>query len=312
MVDLSTLKDKSLLLSGYRGLIGNRLWEEHKRVRTSISVAVDTRKEPYARIDGGADFIIHAAGYGQPDKFMADPIGTIKVNTETLIDLLDRLKPGGKFLYLSTSELYSGSWKASHSESDIGRSDPWHPRAAYIEGKRCGEAICAAYRRKGVDVKVARVSLAYGPGTKKGDSRVLNQFIEQALTTGKIILRDQGHAVRTYCYIDDAVEMLWNILLHGGQSTYNAEEMLRVPAENPVYNVAGFSKVTIRELAETIAEMTSASIVIPHGDYGSPGAPDHVSVDVGKYLNEFGKDNWTDLRDGLAKTIEYQRGLYAA
>lgn len=309
MVDLSALAGKQIFVAGATGLVGRAMVDDVLDFRNSKGV-IDPLKHSTATKT--ADFIIHAAGYSAPEKFTADPIGTIKVNTETLIDLLERLKPGAKFLYISTSELYSGSWKEKHTEQDIGRSDPWHPRAAYIEGKRCGEAICAAYRRKGVDVKVARLALAYGPGTRAGDTRVMNKFIEQALTTGRIEMRDQGNAVRTYCYIDDVVEMLWNILLYGGGSTFNQVEHLHHSGiEPPVYNVGGFSQMTIRELAEMIGEETGASVSIPPNDYGLPGAPDHVSLDMAKYLREFGKGSWVDMRDGLKRTIAFQRGLYA-
>ena len=71
------------------------------------------------------------------------------------------------------------------SESDIGTTTPLHPRASYIEGKRGGETICNAYRSQGVRAVSARLALAYGPGTRKGDKRAMNSFIEKALMPGQ-------------------------------------------------------------------------------------------------------------------------------
>lgn len=308
MIDISALYGKRIFLTGSTGLVGTAI---HNHLE-GLCDLTDPLKHPVAQ-GIQADYIIHAAGYGQPEKFIADPVSTIRVNTEKTIDLLKRLKPGGKFLYVSTSELYSGSPKALHDEHDIGSTDPWDYRACYIEAKRCGEAICAAFRSKGSNVKVARLALAYGPGTKPHDSRVLNQFIEQALVNKRIELKDSGAAIRTYGYIDDMVEMLFGVLIHGGESFHNPVENLTLPyIDRPVYNVGGVSRVTIRELAERIGLLTGTEVFVPTTDNGQHGAPAHVALDLTKYHTEIhAKTDFVDLHEGLKRTIEYQRELYA-
>ena len=67
------------------------------------------------------DYIIHAAGYSQPAKFLDDKVKTIKLNTLSTIELLKKLNPQGKFLFVSTSELYNGLEKEFVTESDIGK-----------------------------------------------------------------------------------------------------------------------------------------------------------------------------------------------
>ena len=243
-----------------------------------------------------ADYIVHGAGYGQPQMFMKDEISTIKINTDFTTELFKYLKPDGKFLFISTSEVYSGA-PSPYKETDIGTTTPIHPRACYIEGKRCGEAICMAFRRKGFDVKIARLSLAYGEGTKSDDTRVLNQFIKQALTKGKIELLDMGEAKRTYCYIGDVVKILWAILLEGKES---------------VYNVGGISKTTVADLARKIGEITGAEVVFPNIKGGLTGAPEDVELDMSKVMNEFSFKGFVSLDAGLKLTIKWQKEhLYA-
>lgn len=236
--------------------------------------------------DASQDIIYHGAGYGQPMKFIADKIKTIEINTKTTIELFKKLKPGGKFLYVSTSEVYSGA-RTPYKEDVLGTTTPSHSRACYIEAKRCGEAICHAYRDLGFDVKIARLSLAYGPA-KRGDSRVLNQFIEQGLT-GNITLRDGGHALRTYCYVKDAAELMWKILLQGKQT---------------VYNVGGFSTVSILELAEQIGKIMNATVTLPDLDTTLDGAPENVCLDMNRTLDEFPDQSFTNLDKGLRATIK--------
>jgi nucleoside-diphosphate-sugar epimerase len=149
-----------------------------------------------------------------------------------------------------------------------------------------------AYREQGYDVKIARLALAYGPGTKKGDTRVINQLIEQALTKGEINLLDDGSAERTYCYVTDAAEMILDILFKG---------------KDVVYNVGGFSQTTIANLALQIASMTNSEINF--GEKRLEGAPDSVELDMSKTLGEFPR-SFVSMYNGLISTIEYQKKLY--
>ncbi|MCX6799972.1 MAG: NAD-dependent epimerase/dehydratase family protein, partial [Candidatus Falkowbacteria bacterium] len=223
------------------------------------------------------DFIIHAAGYGQPGKFMDDRIKTIRLNTAVTLDLFEHLVPGGKFLFLSTSEVYSGLDRLPYKEAEIGTTNTNHSRSCYIESKRTGEAICNAYRNKGVDAKSVRVSLVYGPGTKIGDMRVMNNFIFKAINNGKLELMDKGEAKRTYCYVVDAVEMMWQVLLNGKED---------------IYNIGGFSKTTIGELAQKIGKYLDVPVVFPEDSKPMAGAPEDVSLDMTKIEVEFNKKDY--------------------
>ena len=283
---------KHIIVTGAYGLVGSNFIKTVPKEWKVTKIKFDeipSDLEP-------ADYIIHGAGYGQPQMFLKDEISTIRINTDFTIKLFDYLAPGGKFLFLSTSEVYSGA-PFPYKETDIGTTTPLHPRACYIESKRCGEAICMAFKRKGVDVKIARLSLAYGQGTKKGDTRVLNQFIEQALTKGKIELLDMGEAMRTYGYIGDVVKILWAVLLQG---------------KDVIYNVGGISTTSIANLAMGIGEITGAKVIFPEETTGLAGAPEDVRLDMTKVLNEFGFKGFVSLDAGLRLTIKWQKeNLYA-
>jgi len=241
-----------------------------------------------------ADIIIHAAGYVQPGRFLQNQIKTLKLNTFSTFMLFDKLAENGKFLFASTAELYSGLNDPPFKEHEIGTTNTVHPRACYIEAKRCGEAICNSYRIKGADAKSVRLALAYGPGTRPGDMRVLNSFIEKALN-GQITLIDQGRAKRTYCYISDAIEIMWNVLLLG---------------KDTVYNVGGNSRTTIGELAHKIGRYLNVPVIFPADDKDMAGAPDDVCLDMTKVQQEFGKNDYVSFDEGLANTIEWQKALY--
>lgn len=269
----------------------------HDVAPTAVWLQADLTVGSQVRTLPRTDILIHAAGYGQPAKFMADPLATISLNTAAMLHLNNLLRDNGRALYVSSSEVYSGNTFIPHVESAIGTTTPQHPRGAYIEGKRCGEAIAHAINGTGNKTyRVARVSLSYGPGTRKNDDRVLNQFIRQAILSGAIACKDSGQAGRTYNYVTDAVEMLLNILLRG---------------KHEVYNVAGMSDISIRELANTIATLTHSLATFPEehkiGDFSAPA---WVRSDISLYRKEFGKDKFVDMVDGLTRTINWQRVLH--
>ena len=242
-----------------------------------------------------AQNIIHSAGYAQPGKFMDDRIKTISINTTATAALLKRLKNNGRFLFLSSSEVYSGSASLSSNELDIGTTNPSHPRACYIEGKRTGEAIVNAARYSGIKATSARLALAYGPGTKLDDQRVMNQLIIKGINN-EISLLDSGEAVRTYGYISDVVTMLLNMMIKN---------------ESAVYNTGGKSVITIRDLALKIGEFLDVPVKIPEIDSYMNHAPQEVGLDLSKIENEYGNKTYVDIEYGLTKTIDWVKALHA-
>ncbi len=314
-IDFSELNDKTVLMTGATGLVGTYMLACLKHINVKVVAIAQSEPDPYyfdllpegSKVMKGdltdekflktlpvADYIIHAAGYATPGKFLSDPIKTLKLNTFATFELFEKLNPAGKFLFISSSEVYSGSDKIPYTEEAIGTTTPTHTRACYIEGKRTGEAISYAYRSRGVMAKVARVSQVYGPGTKKNDRRAHNSFIENALK-GEITMLDRGTAKRTYCYIKDGVEMMWNILLFG---------------KDFVYNVGGETKTTVAEFAQKIGSYLGVEVKMPAVSKGLTGSPEDVFMDLSKIKKEFSKNDFVGFEKGLAKTIEWQKILY--
>ena len=316
-IDFTGLQDKKVLITGASGLVGFYLTQCVKRLQNELNISIylsyknsipEYLKEyydfPYTEIKEDIttielnskffDVIIHSSGYAQPMKFLNDSLTTIKINTNATINLLDALKPDGKFLFVSTSEVYNGNDSLNITEEQIGTTTPSHSRACYIESKRCGEAICHSYIASGYNVKIARLSLAYGPFTKLGDLRVLNSLIDKGLNNGVIELMDDGSAIRTYCYMTDVIEMFWNILLHGKDTTYN---------------VSGFSNSSIKELADSIGIKMNKQVIIPSLSNSLAGSPKIVNISSEKYINEFNKKEFISIDEGLGNVIEWMKHI---
>jgi nucleoside-diphosphate-sugar epimerase len=318
MSDLCNLSVGKILVTGASGLIGSNLVKQLLSLRqdnaSKISIITKSGILPKIGIDEtkieilkgdllDLDFvqklprfeiIFHAAGYGQPAKFLDDTFGTLRLNGEVTSVLLKKVERGGRFIYFSSSEVYSGSLEMPNREDHVGTTDPYHPRAAYIEGKRVGETMTYLARNNfGISTTSVRIALVYGPGTKTGDSRVMNSFISRSVHDGRLEMLDMGKALRTYCFIDDAIKLITKISVKGLE---------------PVYNLGGVETISIRKLGELIAEITDADFVLPNQNRGLESAPNVVKLDMSKTLQLFPSTfEFTPIKDGLMKTIDWQR-----
>jgi len=316
--DLEFLTGKEVLVTGASGLVGSyfvqtmqtlskngkgpsRVYISSKtglfqfNINPAVQVLIgDLTDRVFIEKLPSFDVIIHAACYAQPNKFLNDPIETLTLNTTSTNELIKKVKSGGKFLFISSSEVYSGLKSPPFSESQVGTTNTNHFRSPYIEGKRTGETIVSATKNQGkIDAKSIRLSLAYGPGTKINDARVINSFIAQAITSSKITLKDAGNAMRTYCYISDAIEMSFGILSSG---------------PDDVYNVGGNSRITILELANLIARSTNSFVEFAEDKIGGvKGAPDDVWLDMSKTLSVVKKSEFVSLDYGIQNTINWQK-----
>jgi nucleoside-diphosphate-sugar epimerase len=322
-LDQDFLRNKKVLVTGASGLIGTYILAYLvSLVRTGFSIdiyaqsfselpnhmnalmqkgnirhlQVDLADASQYYLLPDADIIIHSAGYAQPILFMSNPVATLQINVSATIALLQRLRPNGTFVFMSSAEVYCGLVDSKFREDFIGTSTPYHQRASYIEGKRCGESVCSAFRSQGARAIAIRLGDVYGPGTRMRDKRALNSFIEKGLLNKKIDLLDSGSAMRTYCYVADALEMILNILFSGKQ---------------PVYNVGGRSCASIAELALLIGKLTDAEVIFPDKETAVAGSPSVLRLDLGRVDAEFAKTEYLGLNEGLVRTIGWQRELYS-
>jgi UDP-glucuronate decarboxylase len=326
-IDLSPLKGKTVLITGANGMIGSYLiyflYLANLQQNLDIKIIAVSKHGPNKKLEDifsgkenyvfystdlahsgcnlpqKTDYIIHAATYAQPEIFMTNYSETIRLNIFATETLLKKAKnDGAKLLFLSSSEVY-GNPDAEHiptPEDYPGLCSPLNIRSIYAESKRTGETLCCAYRKfESLDVKIARISMSYGPGLTIYDKRVMGQFLKQALLQKKIAMLDDGRKIRTFCYVADCAVMLLYVLLYG---------------KDYVYNVGGKDRITIRQLAEEICRQTGSSLTVAEQQSSSKdikNSPDIVALDITKVLSEFHLPPFTPLKKGLARTIQWNR-----
>ena len=171
-------------------------------------------------IDQKIDFIIHAASQASPKYYGNDPVGTLSANTLGTINLLKFARSNSieSFLYFSSSEIYGilDETKIPTTENDYGYIDPTNVRSCYAESKRMGETICVSWLHQyGIPIKIIRPFHTYGPCMGLDDGRVYADFISDIVNNRNIIMKSDGSARRTFCYLSDATIAFFLVLLNG-------------------------------------------------------------------------------------------------
>ncbi len=239
------------------------------------------------------DQIFNLACPASPIHYQRDPVQTTKTSAHGAINMLGLAKRvKAKILQASTSEVYGDPQVHPQREDYWGSVNPIGPRSCYDEGKRCAETLFFDYHRQHrLRIKVVRIFNTYGPRMHPDDGRVVSNFIVQALLGQPITLYGTGSQTRSFCYVDD--------LLDGVLRTMDSGDDFVGPVNlgNPVES-------TIRELAETIIEMTGASSRIEYRPLPQDD-PMQRCPDISMARERLGWEPRVALVEGLRKTIAY-------
>jgi UDP-glucuronate decarboxylase len=243
------------------------------------------------------DEIYNLACPASPLYYQFDPVQTIKTNVHGAINMLGLAKRlRAKIFQASTSEVYGDPEVHPQKEEYWGKVNPIGIRSCYDEGKRCAETLFFDYwRQHKVRIKVARIFNTYGPRMQPDDGRVVSNFIVQALRGKYLTVYGDGLQTRSFCYVDDLIEGILRLMDTTDEVT------------GPI-NLGNPVEFTIRELAETIIELTGSHsrIVVkpvPQDD------PRHRRPDISQANQILDWRPTVELRRGLKLTIEYFENL---
>ena len=89
---------------------------------------------------------------------------------------------------------------------------------------------------------IVRPFHTYGPGLSLNDGRVFADFVSDIVSNRDIILKSDGNAKRTFCYISDTVSGILTVLLSG--------------KKNEAYNIGNpETEITIKDLASILVNL---------------------------------------------------------
>jgi UDP-glucuronate decarboxylase len=239
------------------------------------------------------DEIYNLACPASPIHYQHDPVQTVKTSVHGAINMLGLAKRvGAKIFQASTSEVYGDPALHPQPESYWGNVNPVGIRSCYDEGKRCAETLFFDYHRQHrVNIRVGRLFNTYGPQMHPSDGRVVSNFIVQALQNKPITIYGKGDQTRSFCYVDDLIELMIRFM--------DAEDSFTGPM-----NMGNPGEFTIRELAEKVLELTGSSSKLSFVDLPLDD-PRQRKPDITLAREKLGWTPVVQLEEGLRKTISY-------
>jgi UDP-glucuronate decarboxylase len=305
--------ERRILITGGAGFIGSflceRLLESGANVlcvdnfftgtRSNVAHLLDHPRFELMRHDVcfplyvEVDEIYNMACPASPIHYQFDPVQTTKTSVHGAINMLGLAKRvKAKILQASTSEVYGDPTVHPQPEEYWGNVNPIGPRSCYDEGKRCAETLFFDYHRQHqLRIKVARIFNTYGPRMHPNDGRVVSNFIVQALKGEDITLYGDGQQTRSFCYVDDLVNGLMDLMSSADYIT------------GPI-NIGNPREFTIRELAEQVIDLIGSKsklvfMPLPQDD------PKQRKPNIEKAREILGWEPKIQLREGLMKTAMY-------
>ena len=247
----------------------------------------------FINVEGPLDAIFHFASPASPIDYLKLPIQTLKVGSLGTLNALGVAKAkNARFLIASTSEVYGDPLVHPQREDYWGNVNPVGPRGVYDEAKRFSEAMTMAYHRyHGVKTRIVRIFNTYGPRMRVEDGRAIPAFLSQALRHEDVTVFGDGSQTRSLCYVSDLVDGIYRLMMS--------------EVSDPV-NIGNPTEMTIRQLAETIIQLTGSrsrivSRPLPEDD------PKVRQPDITRARTLLGWEPKVPLHEGLGVTLAYFR-----
>lgn len=243
----------------------------------------------------GVEVVFHQAA-SKKTVCLRDPRRDLRVNAEGTYNVLDLARRHGvrKFVHGSTGSVYG---EARYFPQD--EAHPLAPASYYGVSKLAGENYVQVFGRLyGLDTTILRYFHVYGPRQESSDvGGVVSIFTRRLLLGLPITIFGDGTQQRSFTYVDDVVEA-------------NLRAAVRPEARGATLNCASGIRVTVRELAEAVAELLE--VPAPEVRYADwmPGDIRVFDIDNARIRRVLGLEFLTDFRQGLRRTIAWARDYF--
>jgi dTDP-glucose 4,6-dehydratase len=238
--------------------------------------------------------IWHLASPASPPLYKARAVDTLRLGGEALDTLLSLARAHeARLVFASTSEIYGDPDVHPQPESYPGRVHCDGPRSCYDEAKRYGEALCAAWRSRGVDGRVVRIFNTYGPNIDPEDGRLLPRLLWSAASGAPFPLHGDGSQRRTLAYVDDTIAGMLTVA-----------RAVRVPG--PV-NVGSDldAEISVLDLVALVRGLPEAQpFEVRASPRQDPHDPQRRCPDLAR-LRTLGWEPRVRLVDGLSRTLRW-------
>jgi nucleoside-diphosphate-sugar epimerase len=286
--------------NGERGVIDEAIEGLAAGGRYRLILADIAEDQGLDALGDGYDLVFHLAAIVGVGNVVRQPYRVLRDNAALLARMLDwagRQKRLGRLIFASTSEVYAGTLETfgiklpTPETTPLTVADLGRPRTSYMLSKIYGEALC---HQAGVPFTIVRPHNLYGP--RMGMQHVIPELLGRAHDSpdgGKLLVYSPGHS-RTFCYVDDAVELIIRLAQSpaGMGGTFNIGSP---DAETP-----------IADLAALIIRIVGKRLEIEAGP-DTVGSPPRRRPDVSRAIAATRYTPSVPLTEGLRRCYAWYR-----
>lgn len=302
-------KHKRVVVTGGSGFVGSHVvsWLRSATHATIISVRHDTYDlrdfSACEKICSDADIVLHLAGnVGGIGYNQSFPATLFDDNILMGVNMLRAARLAGvkKFVGIGTVCAYPNFTPVPFREEDLWNGYPEETNAAYGLAKKVLLVQSQAYRKQyGMNAIYLLPANIYGPGDSfdPHSSHVIPALIRSMVIAKQkrqrsVSVWGTGRATREFLYVEDAARAIVQ-----ATERYNGSE--------PV-NIGSGYEISIRELAETIAEIIGYKGHIQFNIKKPDGQP-RRRLDIQKAQKLFGFTATMSFHKGLEQTVAWYR-----
>lgn len=192
----------------------------------------------------------------------------------------------GKFIYLSSQEVFDGSYA-----NDISETTAVAARGFKASAVSQGEVLCSNYREvQGVNTVILRLDHIYGiPGKGQEEGDPCFEMCLEALRTGKISAN--GRKKFSMLYLNDAAELIYKV-------------MEKEDTEYACYHISSMEPIDGMQLAEIVRDKMGGEIAIIDRPAGEN---QRLVLDGRRYQEEFGQKIFTHYEKGVDRIVQYMK-----
>lgn len=246
--------------------------------------------------------VVHLAAILGVQNVLDRPAATLADNVrllETALGFAARQRGLERFVFASTSEVYAGSLELMDMPIPTPEDTPLalppldQPRTSYMLSKLYGEAMV---RHSRLPFTIVRPHNVYGP--RMGLSHVIPQLLEKAHRApdgGTLEVFSVEHK-RTFCFIDDAVEML----VRAATTPACRDVVLNLGNETPELSIGAVAEVVVQTVGKRLT-------IVPRPP--TPGSPARRCPDMSRMTALTGYRGRVSLEEGVRRAWDWYRAM---
>jgi nucleoside-diphosphate-sugar epimerase len=250
---------------------------------------------PLAPLLDGVDWIFHQAAQAGVRASWGQTFGIYTAcnitATQRLLESVLHAPALKRFVYASSSSVYGDADALPITEHTLTR-----PVSPYGVSKLSAEHLCALYWK---NFQVPTVSLRYFTvyGPRQRPDMAFHRFGQALLTGAPVLVYGDASQTRDFTYVSDVVDA-------------NIRAAQAPDVTGRVFNIAGGSRVVLREVIATMAEMLGRPANIVYQENARGDVRDTCG-DIRLASHLLGYAPKVPFSDGLARELDYLTRWYA-